>query len=313
MPHIKENWDRTWSLRKLLTHIDEDVFTNPTFDYVNPRLVHIARYWSQDILQERKMKEAEARDEEEAELERQRKLEENTANIVASLRAKQSGSDAGSAGGGAVVVEKATGNVGEGSVVSNVSEGIAPVAGEGAVGGSGGDGDVQATTSEEELLEEGVEEEEIEEEEEELIEWFDWEEELDTFPRVTQMHVNVLALFLTDKPRYDQTVTEYVNKYAMLIPPDPVDEDEAGVDLASDAGSKGWETMDENYFYDPNAEPEEELNADTPIPYGIEGIIESEGVASAEQIESKHDEGQGTENSQNSIQEKSAELSVYSV
>lgn len=307
LPHIKENWDRTWSLRKLLAHIDEDVFTNPTFDYVNPRLVHIARYWSQDILQERKMKEAEAKEEAEAELERQRKQEENTANIVAALRAKQTGSDAGGGSAGPVVAEKATGEVGEGSTVSNVSEGgAAPAA-----NGEGGDG--QASIGDEEPVEE--EPEEVEEEEEELIDWFDWEEELDTFPRVTQMHVNVLALFLTDKPRYDTTVTEYVNKYAILIPPDPVEEVEGEGELASDAGSKGWETMDENYFYDPNAEPEEDVNAGTP--YEGEVVVDSVGVgaelgAPEGSFENEMKVGEGPNISNNNIQENSTELSAFS-
>jgi hypothetical protein len=259
----------------LLEHVHEDIFAHPTFEYVNQDLVRIAKLWAQDILEERRVEEEMRALEEEAEMEKQRQIEETTASLVASLRSKSSKGkdDSGStasistAKGDQKLTEEAQKALEAGpsdeisvqqSTVSKISDEQSQSIAASATGPPADDAGPST-----ELLAESEAEPEAEPEPEsvpeprEEIEWFDREELLETFPRVEQMHVNVLGLFLTDKPRYYRTVVEYVNKYAILIPPEPEPEPEPVEEVADPVYVV--ETMGDDYYYDPNeVDPDEQ-------------------------------------------------------
>jgi DNA-binding protein H-NS len=276
LPHIKEIWDRTWSVRRLLDHVHEDIFGNPTFVYVNKDLVRIAKLWSQDILEERKLEEEMRALEEEAAQEKQRQTEENTASIVASLRSGASVASAISQD------NTKTSDVGEIPITApaEATAGFTiPEQKEIIDAHSSGEEAAPAQVLESEDLPQSVPEPVPE-----VIEWFDREELLDTFPRVEQMHVNVLALFLTDEKRYQETILDYVNKYAILIPPEPEVTSEIGASADMAGGPVAIEYMGDDYFYDPDEEDPQEIEEapimngnGVDIPHDLEGYLEDAG------------------------------------
>jgi hypothetical protein len=45
-----------------------------------------------------------------------------------------------------------------------------------------------------------------------------YQERLNRLPRLTQMHLNIVALYLCDREKYDNIVKQYVSKFARSVP-----------------------------------------------------------------------------------------------